>query len=275
MTTQFHEADAGWSSGRKSCHLWIFGLLCGLSAADGSSCWKAWSCLLFGLIYIHQQRPLYTAMVIVAPQGSSLASIQPGSSALQALGSLSGISLGKSGDSLDEFIEKLDTPLVAAEMQARYSMLQKVFSGNWDTANRRWKAPSGTRHWIGGIVNDILGVPQPRDPDIFSLAGYVSQSIKSIKDRNTGFVTLRYSSADPQFSTYFLKALLSTADTSMRAAVKQRAAANVNFLQDKLQTVQSTDLRQALIALLEDVKVFDVGEFGRDVRISVCATADH
>lgn len=208
--------------------------------------------ILFSLVFIHLQRPLYTAIAIVAPQESSQASIQSGSTALQALGSLSGLSLGKTGGPLDEFMETLDTPLVASGMQARYSMLQKVFPGSWDAANRRWKTPSGTRHWIGRIVNDVISVPQPRDPDIFSLAGYVTQSVKSIKDRNTGFVTFRYSSTDPQFSTYFLKTLFSAADASMRDADKRRAAVNVNFLQDKLQTVQSTDLRQALIALLED-----------------------
>ena len=206
--------------------------------------------ILLGLAYIHTQSRLYTAMAIVAPQESSQANIQSGTSALQALGSLSGVSLGKDGSALDEFLGTLDTPVVAAGMQSHYGILQKVFAGSWDSVKHRWRPPP--RRFYSGAINSIMGMPQPGPPNIFSLAGYVTQYIKKTKDRDTSFITLRYSNPDPKFATYFLRTLCMAADEAMRDAAKRRAAVNVEFLQEKLKTVQSADLRQALIAMLED-----------------------
>lgn len=206
--------------------------------------------ILLGLVFIHTQNRLYTAMAIVAPQESSQANIQSGTSALQALGSLSGVSLGKGGSALDEFLGTLDTPIVATGMQSRYGMLQKVFAGSWDPVNHRWRPPP--RRFYNKVINNIMGMPQAGPPDIFSLAGYVTQYVKNTKDRDTSFITLRYSNPDPKFATYFLRTLCMAADETMRDAAKRRAAVNIDFLQEKLKTVQSADLRQALIAMVED-----------------------
>jgi hypothetical protein len=205
---------------------------------------------LFALVFVHLQAPLYTATAIVAPQETNQNAMQSGSSALQALSSLSGLDVGKGGG-MDEFVQLLDTPSVAALMQRRDGVLQKLFPASWDPQANRWRKPEGIRAGIKSALNWLLGLPPPTDPDAFTLAGYVSKNVIVNKIRSSNLTSLEYSSRTPGFSVSFLTAVCNAADSSMREAAKRRAAWNVRFLQEKLEVVQSAELKTALINLLE------------------------
>jgi uncharacterized protein involved in exopolysaccharide biosynthesis len=206
--------------------------------------------VVIALVITRIQTPLYTAKAIIAPQENNGTSMQSGSSALQALGSLSGLDISHNG-TIDEFTQLLDAPSTAALMEQRDHVLRRIFSHDWNKPEGRWIIPSGPIAWTREGFYSLLGLSVQSHPDEFKLANYVSRKVSVTKVRSSNLVTLEYASSDRFFAAEFLANLCAAADVIMRDAVRERAAVNVAFLQAKLQSVQSADLRTALITLLE------------------------
>jgi hypothetical protein len=208
------------------------------------------SFLVIAIIVARLQTPLYTAVATIAPQENNQNSLQSGSSALQALGSLSGLDISRNS-TIDEFAQLLNAPSTAELMDRRNHVLRRVFSQQWNETERKWVEPSGIIFWARKALYILVGLPVSDHPDEFSLADYISKKVVVTKVRSSNLVTLEYAGKDAAFSAQFLTVLCGAADSIMRDAVKRRAAVNVDFLQEKLQSVQSTELRTALITLLE------------------------
>ena len=204
-------------------------------ASMGAAAWKGRlffleviaACVLLALVFIHLQRPQYTAITVIAQQEAGQSNPLNSSSALKALSSLTGNEVGMQNE-IDEFLKLLATPAVSRRLSDRLPVMEHLFHSQFDREKKQWTRPQGVLSGVKGVVYPVLGIPPKTSLNQFDLATYISRRVIVNKDRATSLVSVSFSDPDPAFAVQFLSTLFSVADEQMRSAIKIRAGNNVN-----------------------------------------------
>lgn len=207
-------------------------------------------CWFVAIIFIHMQKPLYTAVAIIAQEQGQQDGLLHNNSTLKALSSLT----GKEGDEdsdIDEFLKRLTTPAVSEKFMERASVMPHVFNARFDEKRNLWILPDGFLSSVKNILYPIIGVSPVHSVSQFDLSDYVSHRVLTSKDRITSLISISYSDRDPVFAVQFLTGLLNVADEMMRDAIKVRTGNNVKSLRRMLSSLNNADLKLSLIAILQ------------------------
>jgi hypothetical protein len=207
-------------------------------------------CCLVAVVFIHLQKPQYTAITVIAQQEAGQSNPLNSNSALKALSSLTGNEVGTQNE-IDEFLKLLTTPAVSQQLAERLPVMEHFFGSRFDPEQRRWVRPRGNFSAIKDLVYPILGIPPKYSLNQFDLSAYISRRVIVNKDRATSLVSVSYSDPDAAFAVRFMNTLFAVADEQMRTAIKIRAANNVKSLGHMISSLDNADLKLSLIAIFQ------------------------
>lgn len=205
---------------------------------------------LLTILYLHTQVFSYSAtMTLVPTQGQNQSG--SGASQLGGLAAMAGISLGSAQTTspFTIYTDALTTRDVADEIIRRDPrVLQRFFKYEWNDQTGRFEEPGGLRHAIAGIVKPVLGLPVNHwtPPGGADLQAYIVEAVRPVVDPKRPVITMTYFNPDPRFAAYFLDLVHQSTDTVLRRMTLDRSSKYAKYLEDKLTTAQSADLKQVL-----------------------------
>ena len=156
------------------------------------------------------------------------------SSALSALGALSGmasemVGLGGGGD-VDKFEVVLKSREIARRVVEKYKLLPELFEEQWDPLKKEWKEN-----------------PPPTLQDAYkALKGMLTVS----RDRKTDVLTVKFDNEDPRFAKIMADHYLTELSESLREETLKDAAENEKFLQQQLEQTSDPLLKVKISELL-------------------------
>jgi uncharacterized protein involved in exopolysaccharide biosynthesis len=204
------------------------------------------------VLYLHTLSYSYSATLTLVPtQGQS----QSAGSQFGSLASLAGINLpgANAASPFTIYGDALATRDVAETVMRRDpSLMPRLYSYAWNPQTRSWQEPFSLRHTLAGYIKPLLGMPASewQAPSGADLQEYISQNVKVVQDAKRPVLALTYFNPDPKFAAYFLNLVHESTDSVLRRMSLDRASKYSRYLEEKLQTVQGTDLRQVLVQSL-------------------------
>jgi len=202
--------------------------------------------------------PEYTVKMEISPPadgGISNILSQFGSLA-GAASSLTGIRI-PSGDNpnFTSVVQILRSPAVLTEIDRRYGILKQFYPKRWDEAHKVWTPPSDSP--IATAIGSIKGafhIPAHPYPTADDLALLLKRNLETTQIEFTDIyeVSLRYK--DPDLAAQFLTWDVNTADAIIRAKTLKRIRSEIDYIDQRLQTVTIAEHRQALSALLSNLE---------------------
>jgi uncharacterized protein involved in exopolysaccharide biosynthesis len=197
----------------------------------------------------------YDASVMVAPVAVSAE--DPSSQQLRNLAaSVAGVAIANRPDTakFDSFEHMLSSIAVAERLERDHQVLQHVYVREWDAADQRWIAPTGTIATIRSKILAAFGVPAWAPPSPESLAGQLKRQVKIVTDPRSSIITLTYANKDPAFATEMLQWLCDETDHVLKERDQQATKAQIDYIDARLQTIQVEEHRRALGELLLDLE---------------------
>lgn len=205
--------------------------------------------LFLGIVYLHVAAYSYTATLVVVPtQGQSQSG---GGSQLGNLASLAGIDLSAS-QNVSPFAlypDAMKTRIVSDTFVANYpDLTHELFADQWDSAAGRWHEPDGLVHGMAGAVKKMLGYPPQRwmPPSGGDVQQAVSDRVLTLLDSKKPVLTVTFNDRDPVFARRFLQAMHESTDLVLRRQTLERSKKYARYLEQELQKVQLTEVRQVL-----------------------------
>ncbi len=204
-------------------------------------------------------RPVWTAELRVypAPSSSGVAARRglAGLAEAGGLGALAG-SLGgaEAAPPFRYFLSALAAPGVAEQLAGDPALMHHVFAGEWDAERSQWRAPSGLRTSLRGLVWAVLGRPRQdwTPPDAARLRVFLEDRVTVQTTVKSPLTVLRFSDGDPAFAAQFLQAVAEAADAQLREARAARSEANIAYLERQLALTTRVEAREALITMLSE-----------------------
>lgn len=207
---------------------------------------------LVAVIHLHTAVYTYTATLTLVPVQSQ---VQSTTSHYSGLASLAGIHLGQ-GESISPFTEYpkvIMTKEVAKDLiEHNPELMEKIFGAQWDAQTNRWREPRSLLRPIVRAAKFILGIPvySWHPPGSTEMQAFIAKNVTSSEDALQPILTLSFTAPDPDFAKMFLAELNESTDRVLRRISLGRSSKYAAYLEKKLASVQTTDLRQVLMESL-------------------------
>ena len=221
--------------------------------------WK-WALLLIVLVGgakgatdAHKFSPTYVAQMIVEPklaEGQSLPTSGGGGlfSAARSFGFVpSGVGQATQFQHLKQTI---GSRKLAAHLQQKYGLLQKVFSGSWDNEAHAWIQPVRDNNSIRSRIRKYFHYNSPRLPDIGTLANYVGGSVQIKKIKDTPFYNIVVENNDRDFALYLLEIVSKEADELLGERDRRKQVRDRRYIEEQLEKSQLLEVRSNLLAMM-------------------------
>jgi len=202
--------------------------------------------------------PMYEASMIIA-QGNKQSSFSVSSGGAGKILGL-GQSLGLIGQvsttnfSFEQFKVLIGSPQLARLLQEKYQLLQKVYAGSWDAANKRWVKPETQDYSLGMRLRRFFHKNEWREPNLGSLANYIGGIVNIKKRPRSPFYDISVKHSDQEFAKYLLNIVHIEADMLINQQHQQETLARKQYLRQKLDVVQLSEIRDVLLVLLMKVE---------------------
>lgn len=156
----------------------------------------------------------------------------PLSSQMGGLAALAGISISSGDQNRSLALTALKSRAVIQHMIEEKGLLPILYADDWDTANKRWRAPSPPTSWKAYelFMNKVLSVSV---------------------DKTSGIVTVAIEWKDPALAADWVKALIARVNTFVNGATIREAEQNLAFLDRQAQTTTVVELRKAIFSMME------------------------
>lgn len=206
--------------------------------------------LLYGTYTVHKNGPSYAATIRIAPaeSDSSLGNIQ------SANGLLAGLTGGAGSVALPKFTNFMIARAsvgVAKELDRRYDMLCRIFSGDCDITTHKWAERTGFRETINLLLARLAGLPNPNGPRTAEdLADYLAGAVTTEENKNNSMVLVRYTHRNPAFAAEFLSAVIQCTNDYIRAQNREIQRRYVDYLSDSAAKTTNVVQRAAIDAVL-------------------------
>lgn len=216
----------------------------------------------------------YTSAMLVAPKSSSMlgsiGSMGLGSTS-GSLGSLAKLTGQSADDSLfDRYQALFYSQSLANSLLADRATVAVLFGLTWDRDEKKWKQPSGLGSSVKQMLRWIVGANAWHPPQTSDLVKFLQKNLSVQKDRSTDFVSLSFTSKDPQFSLKFLNEVHHIADGLLRQQVLVSSQRRVDFLTDQLKQTSVGEYRQTLTSLiLSEAKTLMVAHADESFAVDV------
>ncbi len=178
--------------------------------------------------------PIYRAEILLAPVSAER------SEGLQTLGgqfgdlaALTGISLGRSGNSTEQAIATLKSRVVIDAFIKEEKLLQILFSDKWNPEKKQWKDTTDA----------------PTAWDAYKL---FNKTIRFVTvDRRTGLVSLAIEWKDPLLAARWANRLVKRVNSKRRADAIRDAEKSIVYLKEQLAKTNAVEIQQAIFRLIE------------------------
>ena len=209
---------------------------------------------VLAVIFLHVGTYYYTAKLTLVP---TQAQSQSGLGQLGGLASLAGINISamQSVSPFSLYPDVLKSRAVADDFARHYpDVMHRLFKGQWDEHDRKWMPPSGIFHKVMTTAEMIIGahVTQWVPPSSAQLQELISARVQTQQDLKKPVLTISYADPDPAFARYFLQRLNESTDRVLRRMTLDRSSQYARYLENKLATVQLSELRQVLVNSLSE-----------------------
>jgi hypothetical protein len=133
-------------------------------------------------------------------------------------------------------------------------IMPTIFASQWDATDNKWQEPATFRHWIAGFAKSALGFPEKNwtPPDGGNLQQYIKKNVSVETSTQKPVLTITFDNETPAFAAHFLQALYESTDRVLRRIVLDRSSKYARYVENKLQTVQLSELRQVLMQSLNE-----------------------
>ncbi len=145
----------------------------------------------------------------------------------------------------------LESPFLAERLQEKYNLLPEVFSESWDSKSGKWIVPSGKDFESSESRRAFFKQPNWTEPDIESLAGFISGSIE-FEETDLGFIEVIFSHKEKDKAKKYLEMVYFEADSLIREKDQIYVNERLKYLLKKLNVEKRVDQRQILITLLKE-----------------------
>ena len=196
--------------------------------------------------------PAYEAKTIIVPFEAQQASA--GSATVSRIAQNLGleVSSGDRGVSAFDRLELLLSSVRFAKLlQEKYGLLHIVYAGSWDAERQVWKRPEGRRFDLKQQIRAALHLRTWTEPDLESLASYVSSAIVIDKTGGKAVRTITFQHGDPEFAKWFLQTIYTEAEGMLRQFDRVQNLERKAYLGSQLANTSLVDIRKVLLALLE------------------------
>ncbi len=208
-------------------------------------------CLAASVAYLNVSEYTYTATLTLIPTQTQNQNI---SGRLGDLASLAGVNLSKDQtiSPYALFPDAIKSRVVADELSQSSDIMQKLFWREWDAGTGKWQEPTSTLHTTANAIKAYLGVPiYPwHPPGAAELQTLIDDRVEVLADPKKSVLTVRFNDRDPAFAASFLQALREATDQVLRRVTLDQATKYSAYLENKLATVQSAELREVLTQTL-------------------------
>ena len=180
--------------------------------------------------------PIFRATTVLVPTASERGqgSLSSALGQMGGLASLAGINIGSSSLETEEALAVLRSREFGERFIHDHGLLPKLFPGQWDDTNRKWK------------------VPVSEQPSAARAFKYFDRVIRSVEqDKKTGLVTLQIDWRDREEAAEWANDIVLRLNAEMRQRAVERADANLKFLSVQMETTATLETREAISRLIE------------------------
>ena len=223
--------------------------------------WVKWSWVLLlavsigafaGYKEVQDFVPKAVAAMVVQP-ASAGGQAQSTSGGLGAASAQFGIQVGSTSATATPF-ERFKLALgsldLAALLQEKYGLLQRVFATSWDSANQTWLRPSGSEFERNERVRKLLRQNQWSPPNLETLAEHVGGAVKVQGAKAAGFYEIIVEDADADYALWLLATVVREADAMLKSKELKAAGERRRFIESQLESRPMLYLQDTLRGLL-------------------------
>ena len=230
----------------------------GLLETLGRGWWLLLAAIVLALLVtaaaLKLQSPLYTATMIVAPAPTDLSAASQLASELERFASLATLAqspakLERVSD-LERYVQLFGSTTLAARLQAEHGLLQIVFVDDWDVEAQAWRRPEGLKATLEHAVLGFFGFPSWTEPDIATLAEWLSGGVTVTRLGGSAMLRLRMQHPRPEFATSVVAMVHEAADQQLREDALARIGAQIELAERERAAATSPTRRQALEDML-------------------------
>lgn len=211
---------------------------------------------VLSIAYALSQPNVYKASTVLAPAGdqSGAGGLAKMAGQFGGLASLAGISLGGSNtDKTGLALEVLKSRLFIEDFINKYQLLVPLM------AAKNWDMESNTLIIDDEIYNKsnekwLREVKAPKKPKPSSWEAYkeFNELLLVSSDKVSGMINISISHYSPEIAKQWLFWLVSEINDTMRKQDKEEAQRSIDFLSNKLQETQLTDMQTVFYQLIEE-----------------------
>ena len=230
----------------------------GLLETLGRGWWLLLAAIVLALLVtaaaLKLQSPLYTATMIVAPAPTDLSAASQLASELERFASLATLAqspakLERVSD-LERYVQLFGSTTLAARLQAEDGLLQIVFADDWDAEAQAWRRPEGLKATLEHAVLGFFGFPSWTEPDIATLAEWLSGRVNVTRLGGSAMLRLRMEHPRPEFASSVVAMVHEAADQQLREDALARIGAQIELAERERAAATSPTRRQALEDML-------------------------
>ncbi len=211
--------------------------------------------LYFGYRNLQGFTPQYIASMIVLPNGTQSAASGNGGG-VTAIAAQFGLQIGPqpiSASPFDRLKLTLGSSELAATLDQKYQLMRRFYGSAWDASTGTWKRPTGVEFERQERIRAFLRQNPWMPPDLQSLAGLISGSLKFESVSGGGaFQRISVTGADGEMALWLLGTAFSEADELLRNNDRQQSVERKAYIEQELARQTLVRNQDALRSLLAD-----------------------
>ena len=210
-------------------------------------------CLFAAIILYLDTPPQYEAEMTLVPTRANQYALQGMGAGQGVAGSVAGL-LGMGNDkdtqSIQQFVELMRSPYVVTLIDRKSHIISHIFASQWDSTTNQWIRPSGWSQGIKDSIKSMLHRPLWQPPGAFEASAQIETRTTIDSSPLSGIVRISLRDKDPAYAAFLLNSLYEATDGLLRERAKQRSDEHIAYIQQQLASVNYTENRQSLTALL-------------------------
>jgi hypothetical protein len=210
--------------------------------------------LAFGAYYVHHEGASYTATMRISPaEGDSAPSIGGSGGGGGAAGLLADLAGGGATQvpKFTQFLVAMGSEGVARQMDQKYHMTCRVYSGQCDARTGQWHIDIGLKEWLSALFARLGDLPDPNGPrTVADLAVYTGGAIGKDQNKQNSIVLLSYTHRKREFASEFLSRAVEETNNYIRELNRNNQRRYVQYLSDAAARSTNVEQRQAIDSLL-------------------------
>ncbi len=197
--------------------------------------------------------PKAVATMVVQPTsaGGEAQSISGG---LGAAAAQFGIQVGSASATTATPFERFKLALgsldLAALLQEKYGLLQRVFAPSWDSASQTWLQPTGSEFERNERIRRLLRQNQWSPPNLETLAEHVGGAVRVQGAKAAGFYEIIVEDVDADYALWLLATVVREADAMLKSKELKAAAERRRFIESQIESRPMLYLQDTLRGLL-------------------------